>query len=78
MEDRADLVRLAFRLRALREDLEELDRLLDEALASVRAMEAQLRELAGVERIDVQAAVRVVGEMGEETAGGAGAPSTDC
>lgn len=79
MEDRSDLVRLAFRLRALTVEVEDLDRLLNEIVAprmrdastSLRAIQAQLRELAGVERIDMAAADRVAGEIDGEAEGGA-------
>jgi len=78
MEDRTGLVRLAFRVHALYAELEELERLLNEvvspgmrhATASLQAIQADLRELAGVERIDVQATVRVVDTIGGEAAGG--------
>lgn len=77
MEDRADLVRLAFRARALSIELEEMERLLDEvvtpgirrATASLQAIQAQLRELAGVERIDAQAAARAADEISWDARG---------
>ena len=70
MEDRTDLVRLTFRVHALHAELEELERLLNEvvspgirhATTSLQAIQAELRELAGMERIDVQAAVAAIGE----------------
>jgi hypothetical protein len=77
MEDRSGLVRLTFRVHALSAELEELERLLDEvvapgmrhATASLQAIQAELRELAGVERIDIRAAVRAVDTIGGEAAG---------
>jgi len=79
MEDKADLVRLTFRVHALRAELEELERVINEvvapgmrhASASLRSIQADLRELAGVERIDLQAAARAVDSLGGEVAGGA-------
>ncbi|HSJ55826.1 MAG TPA: hypothetical protein VLC95_01505 [Anaerolineae bacterium] len=78
MEDRADLARLAFRVRALAVELEELEYLLNEVVAprmrdattSLRAIRAQLQELAGMERIDLEAAARVVDDLRREVAAG--------
>ena len=74
-EDKAELVRLAFRVSEVSAELEELDRLLNDvvapgirsASASLRAIQARLRDLAGVERIDVQAALRAADEIGRAT-----------
>ncbi|MBN1658726.1 MAG: hypothetical protein JXA93_10010 [Anaerolineae bacterium] len=78
MENRADLARLAFRVRALAVELEELEYLLNEVVAprmrdattSLRAIRGQLQELAGMERIDLEAAARVADELRGGLAGG--------
>jgi hypothetical protein len=85
MGDRTGLVRLTFRVQALSAELEELERVLNEvvapgmchATALLEAIQAELREMAGVERIDVQAAVRAIDKLGGEMAGGVEPAGTD-